>query len=244
MNNITLVTSIINTSNNPLSYSITRSFWTTEQRFEQTKKTIESVKKYIHNSKVFIVECSLLTASQRQYFIENTDYFLNLYDLQDDTIINKIVYSHSKSMGEGTMTIYALKYIFDNNIDFINLFKISGRYWLNDKFNYSFYDNHYDIFSPINKDLTSVFTCIYKLSKNTTFEWLCFLKNCEEHFENCVGFENLFGIFLISMIVKYKSETFNLQYKDNYNYNKENNYIKNPIGLNGYLSISNEFIDC
>ena len=78
MANLTLITSIINTPNTPLSYTNVRSIYTKDERFEQTKKTIQTVKEKIPNAKIFIVECSNLTQEQNEYFTQNSDYFLNL----------------------------------------------------------------------------------------------------------------------------------------------------------------------
>jgi len=61
MINLVLITSIVNTPNLPLSYTKTRSVFTTEERFTQTKKTILSVKEKIPNCKILIVECSKLS---------------------------------------------------------------------------------------------------------------------------------------------------------------------------------------
>ena len=47
----------------------------------------------------------------------------------------------SKSLGEGTMTNHAIKYLRQNNIYFDNFFKISGRYWLSDNFMYNNFNN-------------------------------------------------------------------------------------------------------
>ena len=225
ISNITLITSVINTSDQPLSYTDKRSFWTKEERYEQTKKTIESIRKYIPNTKILLVECSQLTENEIKYFVDNTDYFLNLYDLNNKTILEKIN-SPSKSMGEGTMTIYAIDFIFKNNIKFDNLFKISGRYWLNDKFNYMDYENKSNNIIKMTDDLTSIFTCLYKLNYETTFHWLKYLINSENDFINCIGFENIFGLFLL--------------YQNNKLFiNKE----EKPIGINGYISCANEYID-
>ena len=70
---------------------------------------------------------------QNEYLKNNCDYFLNLYE--NETLRNDI-YDISKSLGEGTMTYCALKNIVDKNIEFDNLIKISGRYWLSTNFNY------------------------------------------------------------------------------------------------------------
>jgi hypothetical protein len=225
--NITLITSVINTSSNPLSYTNTRSFWTKEERYEQTKKTIESVRKYIPNNRILLMECSQLTESEKKYFIENTDYFLNLYDFNDPLILERIN-SRSKSMGEGTMTIYAIEFILKNNIKFDNFFKISGRYWLNYKFNYvDYHNNKNTIIKMLDNDLTSIFTCLYKLNYTTTYNWLKYLINSEDSFANCHGFENIFGLFLLTQ-----------DKNDQIFINKQKH-----IGINGYISCANEYID-
>ena len=50
MNNLVLITSVICTTNNPLSYINTRSIYSHEERFEQTKKTIQTIREKIPNS--------------------------------------------------------------------------------------------------------------------------------------------------------------------------------------------------
>jgi hypothetical protein len=224
MKNVTLITSVIDTSKNKLSYTNIRSFWTKEQRFEQTKKTIYSVKQFIPNNKILLVECSLLTEDEKTFFTENTDYFLNLYDLNDKRILERIN-SNSKSMGEGTMTMFGLDFLLNNNIEFDNLFKLSGRYWLNDNFNYNFYDNNFSSVCKIYDNFESVFTCLYKLNKEMTKNWLEYLKSSENDFINCVGYENIFGSFTKS------------QKMENYL------FMVRPLGLNGFISICNEYID-
>ena len=56
--NLVLITSVVCTPNIPLSYINTRSCYTHDERFEQTKKTIKTIKEKIPNLKIFIVECS------------------------------------------------------------------------------------------------------------------------------------------------------------------------------------------
>ena len=125
--------------NKPLSYINTRSIYTHQERFEQTKKTIQSIREKIPIVKIFIVECSNLDDEQNEYLKNNCDYFLNLIN-QPDKVEN--IYSISKALGEGTMTIEAINYIKENNIEFDNLFKITGRYWLSNNFNYKNFENN------------------------------------------------------------------------------------------------------
>jgi hypothetical protein len=133
------------------------------------------------------------------------------------------MFSLSKSMGEGTMTILALNYLLKNNIPFDNIFKISGRYWLNDSYNYKSYNNDFTCIHNIHNDSTNAFTCFYKLSKTDAIKWLDFLINSENDFIHCVGFEIIFAKFL---------KTIN-----------DVNIIEGVVGINGYVTVSGDYIN-
>ena len=193
--NITLIPSIIDTPNKPLSYHHTRSVYTKQERFEQTKTTIESVRSRIPNNKIMVIECSPLTEEESQFFLENTDIFINLYDLPDKSYIEKI-HSYSKSMGEGTMTIYALEYLLTNKIEYDTLYKLSGRYRLNDKFAYEKYNNNEQVLVQYYCDKECASTILYKLPKIYSLKWYAFLQNANHYFVHCYGYENIFAMFL------------------------------------------------
>jgi len=218
MNNLVLITSVICTQNTPLSYTNDRSVYTHEERFQQTKRTIETIKQKIPNSKIIIVECSNLSFDKEDYLKKNSDYFLNLYN--EEKIRNNI-YGKSKSLGEGTMTFCALKYIIDNNIDYNNLIKISGRYWLSEKFDYNKFNNNNIVIKYIDNNKDNVFTALYQLPRESIMNFKIFLENKFTEMINCIGYEVLFAIFI-------KTESrmiINL----------------NPIGLEGYVSVAKEF---
>jgi len=220
MHNITLITSIIDTPNLPLSYWHTRSCFSKNERFEQTKKTIDSIRSYIPNSIILLVECSNLTIDESQYFIDNVDIFINMYDLLTENEINNTIYSSSKALGEATMTICGIKHLYTNNIHFDNLFKISGRYFFEPKFNYlQFIDNHNHFFK-IENNPNNCLTCFYKLNHKTSFEWLQFLQqNIQTSMmDGKLGYENIFAIFL--------------------NGNNSFVHMSSPIGISGFLSIT------
>ena len=218
MNDLVLITSVICTTNNPLSYTNNRSVYSHVERFEQTKKTIQTIREKIPNSKIFIVECSNLNEEMTNYLIKNSDYFLNLYN--NEQIRNNT--SHiSKSLGEGTMTLCALKFIIQNNIEFENLIKISGRYWLSEKFDYNKFNNNDIVIKYIENNKDNAFTALYKLPKSSCVNFMTFLESKFNDMINCIGFEILFAIFI-------KTE------------NKQK-IILEPIGLAGYVSVSNDF---
>ena len=201
--NLILVTSVINTPKKSLSYSKIRSVYSREERLEQTKKTINSIKHYIPDHKILLVECSDFTEDEEKYFNENCDYILNLWNNKE--LHNKI-FGISKSLGEGTMTINALEYIFQQKIEFNNLYKICGRYWLNEDFNYGVFNNSSDIFKKINNNINNIFTSFFKLTNKTAKILLLFLKKNENAMIQCIGYEVLFSNFLA--LLKYENIKF------------------------------------
>jgi len=193
--NITLITSIIHTPDLPLSYIKTRSIYSHEERFNQTKKTIETIREKIPNNKIFLIECSLLTQNETEYFQNTVDIFINIFDTHSENLISRM-FTKSKAMGEGTMTIFAINYLYASKIKFENMFKISGRYWLTENFHYENFDNNNVVVKYIDNDSTNTLTSLYKLPNKYIYEWYLFLLNSETDFQQCVGYENIFAKFI------------------------------------------------
>tara|TARA_B110000003_G_C16619080_1_gene522421 strand:- start:990 stop:1661 length:672 start_codon:yes stop_codon:yes gene_type:complete len=192
--NLVLITSVINTpNNNPWSYSSTRSVFNREERFDQTKKTIKSIKELIPNYKIIIVDCTDYTEEEKSFFLEECDYVLNLWERSD---LHNNFFGKSKALGEGTMTIEAIKYLQDKKIEFKNFFKISGRYWLSERFNYNKFNNNKLICHKINNDIGNIDTWLYKMPYSYINIWKEFLLKNIDLMINCIGYETLFGHFL------------------------------------------------
>ena len=200
MENLVLITSVINTPNNPLSYSETRSVFTRIERFEQTKKTIESIKEKIPNHKILLVECSDFNENEKIYFESTCNYILNLWN---DKNLHDLIFGKSKALGEGTLTIKAFEYIYNNKLIFDNLFKISGRYWLSDKFDFNNFNNNNLVFKKINNNIDNIFTALYKIPYNILEQLKLFLISNIQNMINCCGYEVLFAYFL--KLIKYKN---------------------------------------
>ena len=194
---ITLITSVINTPNTPLSYSKVRSVFTRKERFEQTKKTVQSIKENLPNSKIIIAECTHLNEEEKNFLDNNCDHILNLWEKKE---LHSNIFGKSKSLGEGTMTIEALKYINDKDIKYNYLYKISGRYWLNDNFKIDNIDNiEGNVFKRINNNEkkllrinnneNNIFTALYKINEQTVDKLLKFLINNKKSMENCIDYE-------------------------------------------------------
>jgi len=135
---IFVITSVINTGNNPWSYTGLRSCFTKEDRFEQTIETIQSIRNLNDNSKVMLVECSELDESMTNSLKDKVDYFLQTYD--DISVREACINSDKKGWGEIKKLQKGCEFIQQNDIQFNRLFKISGRYFLNLLFNKKNYD--------------------------------------------------------------------------------------------------------
>ena len=62
--NIVVITSVINIPDKPFSYTSTRSIFSKDERFEQTKYTISNLRNKIPCSKILLVECSELNEEE------------------------------------------------------------------------------------------------------------------------------------------------------------------------------------
>lgn len=217
MENIVLVTSIIKPPNTPLSYGV-RSVYTSEQRFQQTKLTIQSINEKIPDAKIFIIECSDLNEDEINYFSQNSTYFVNLYN---NVNLRNLMHSNSKSLCEGTMTISALDFLIQNNIQYDNLIKVSGRYYLSENFNINNFMNNDIVLKYIDNNTNNVFTGLYKIPKKYVENLNLFLKNSYNKMMSFIGYEVLFSEFIQTL----PGIKINI----------------NPIGLKGYVSVSNDF---
>lgn len=130
INDIVLITSVINTGNQPWSYTPNRSVYSPQERYEQTLQTIQSVKEHLPDAKIFLVECSDISSFEIK---DKVDYFLNLYE--NPEVRSACLETNKKGFGEAVQTKAALEYILEMQILFHRFFKISGRYFLNENFN-------------------------------------------------------------------------------------------------------------
>jgi len=185
-----LITSVIKTPPLPLSYTDTRSVFTPEERYNQTINTIESVRNKIPGVLICLVECSDLDTHHLLEITSRVDYFLNIFDNAE---LRSRVYSPSKSMGEGTMTIEALKYIGEQGIKYSSFYKISGRYSLTDSF---ILHESPIVVKPIDGNRGNISTLFFKLDMESVSEFYNFLMNHESDMKNCKGYEILFAEFI------------------------------------------------
>lgn len=206
MINLVYISSIIDPPNHiPFSWEKEpRSKYSKNERFEQTKKTISSVREKIPNCKIILIECSKLSKDENDYFNSHVDYFINLFDIKDYNYIYKYIYG-DKGYGERNMTIEVINYINDNNIIFDNFFKLSGRYFLNDYFDYNIFNNDKNIFL-CSCNYTWCITYIYKLNKLGLEQFLIFLISNEQYFITNTSLERCYMFFIEFLFINYFNE--------------------------------------
>lgn len=127
--NLVIITSVIHTSSKPLSYA-ERSALTHEQRFLQTINSIRSIIIKIPNPYILLVEGSKLSDYEKQTL--KAEGCNEILDCSDE------LYEHingiHKSPAEVKILLFALDRI--NHKRFATISKLSGRYYLTDKFSW------------------------------------------------------------------------------------------------------------
>lgn len=198
--NVVIITSVCNIPNLPFTYSKTRSVFTHKQRYEQLKKTIQSIKQHIPNFYIILVEYSNFTDEQTNYLNSVCNTLINP---KRNTECDGYVYSKYKGLGELYQTRLALHYIHKNNIDVINMFKISGRYHYSDEFKFGIYDNDLMNFQKIQNKISNISTTGYKISKKYIQKFSDYINNinCKEEIINLHGsYEKFIGKYVIQNI--------------------------------------------
>lgn len=207
---LVLISSVINISNNRLSYIQTRSVYNKHQRFEQTLLTIKSLEK-IKNKKILFIEASDIPEFENE-IINKVDFYKNIY--KDDKI-KSMIDGPNKGIGESMSILEGIKDV-DLSL-YENIYKISGRYWLNDKFEYSLWHNNNTVLCE-NKKYKNILTVFYKINNKQYTQWLSMLKEiC-----NCIDVRGMETIFKEKM-----KDYFSIEH----------------IGIAGNLSISGVFWD-
>jgi uncharacterized protein YrzB (UPF0473 family) len=122
-----------------------------EERFNQTLATIENIREKVPNSYVLLFECSSrqIEEKQRDIFKEKADLFLEFYK---ESVLQQIyenleqrpeLITYGKSLLETRGLLNTLYQIKKHNLfnDSQRIFKLTGRYLLNDDFNIQDYQS-------------------------------------------------------------------------------------------------------
>lgn len=184
MKNLCIITSVINTSGNPLSYSSIRSIYNEAERFDQTKLTIDSVKNYIKNCEILFIESSQISSNYETDIEKMVDHYFRT----GEDIRSKIDGPH-KASGESSQIREGIKSI--DISKYSHIFKISGRYRLNDNFIFDDYMVDDNVFLET-EDGQRLATVFYKIFDKESY--IRALDECSESSGMLeLNFKNIFG---------------------------------------------------
>ena len=221
--NLIIITSILNCTNNPLSYCSKRSIFSFKTRFKQTINSINSIKKYIHNPHIVILDASNMTmhSNEENILRELVDEYYNFWSDDDNNIDNKLfrnaIEGEYKGLGEAMILLKGLKNIINNQ--YKNIYKLSGRYYLNDTFDFKQFDNlTYNIFSTWDNCSYSLCTIFYKICYKDINYYITILEKMLKELEKGNGIE----LCMFKYFIKNKK-------------------IINSLGVSGYLSTEGYF---
>jgi hypothetical protein len=129
------------------------SAYSEEQRFEQTLETIKSVREKVPNSYVILFECSSRSIEERHKDVlrKECDLFLEFYDepgmkaLYENIEKDSKYITYGKSLLETRGLMNTLYCIQQHNLfsDSQRVFKLTGRYTLNDYFDIKDYESKF-----------------------------------------------------------------------------------------------------
>jgi len=130
-----IITSVINTNNNiGWSYTPNRSTYTPNERFRDTLKSIQTIREKVPNSKIVLLEGRPIDLEMEREIIRLTDIYINF---KDDPWVLEAIDSTKKGLGELRKLIKGVEELQRRGVlkDVKRVFKLSGRYWLNNEFN-------------------------------------------------------------------------------------------------------------
>lgn len=160
MNDIFVITSVIDTGNLPWSYFPQRSLFSPEERVVQTVKTIESIRKYAQEgSKILLVEASN-HPSAISVLKDKCDYFLDLS--RDEETRKNCLESNCKGLGDSWLFFKGIEFLKNTIVPIFeaswrNIYKLSARYQMNEKYNVNNISNDLPTFKHHENDIYITF---------------------------------------------------------------------------------------
>lgn len=155
--NLVIVSSVINTCQAPLSYYPIRSVFDKHQRYSQTLQTLDSLSK-IQDKKIYFVECSEIPEFEDD-IKKRVDFYKNIYK-GNETVID----GPHKGVGEAVSLLSVPTDEYDN------VYKIAGRYYLTDDFDYTLWDND-ETMMWVDDANGWRLTTFYKINKKQNIQW-------------------------------------------------------------------------
>ena len=190
MNNVILITSAICTINKPLDYTESRSYFSHEQRYEQSLQTIISVRNKISNSYIIFIEGTKIPEYMEENISKNVDYYFNVSNIE-------WVYNCVNGLYKGQAEIASILAYFKSphydtyNHTFNSISKISGRYRLCTNFNFDYIEDsiilHIVNNNPHHYSNIWMSTMFYTIPKKLYIDFIKILEECFNHEETNKG---------------------------------------------------------
>lgn len=191
MKNI-IITSVINPPNTPLDYTNTRSVFSAEEREQQTINTINSIIKCLgYNINIIIVDCSIdqeKFGHEIKKHLRNNDLYINSWSEEN----KQIIFGENKGYGEILLIEEGLKHVkYDEEV-----FKISGRYYLDESFDFNTLESDCDFSCKargFHHTNMAALTTFYKVrNKNIMSMYVNFAKEVFKRYKNISAETTLF----------------------------------------------------
>jgi hypothetical protein len=179
---IFLITSVINTGSVPWNYSAVRSFFSPNERFEQTLRSIQSIKDLCDNNLIVLAECSDIPEEWEDQLRSQVDIFLQLKE--DEEVKNACLNSEKKGYGEVCQTLRAVESIKKAGVVFNRLFKLSGRYWLNEHFKKDIFSTECYTFQEFTLNRSGFCTVLYSVPSSLFDEFTRIVDECSMFYKN------------------------------------------------------------
>lgn len=103
------------------------------ERFEQTANTVKSIQKYCPNGKIYVVDVST-EPGYEEYLRKLNELGADVLYIGNHPVVREYSKNGMKSQGELTALTVFLDWFERNKVEAKRIYKISGRYELNDNF--------------------------------------------------------------------------------------------------------------
>jgi len=205
-----------------------------EKRFEQTIETIESIDKYCPSNEKFMFDASP-NAPKTEYFDELNKLKVNILYCGQEPAVKHFSDRGARSVAECISFGIFLDWYKENKVESKRIYKISGRYKVNDNFvlDHPLYKDSFvfstalDSWMPKNKQIESGVEKLYRL------RFWHMDASCLETFHN-----KMKDIF--NDCAKYNIDVEHSYYK---NLHKEKVFEVDKIGVCGNIAPTGEYID-
>jgi len=223
--NIILLSSSIVTSDKPLSYTDIRSGFCSKERLQQTIKNINIIRYKIPDSAIILIDATKLPEDYKEILNDIVDQYIDISnDEEQYKFANE---SPLKGVAECKQLLKGLDYITEYE-NAINIFKISGRYFLSKSFKYENFNLDKVYFKTIPK------SCIFYEPVPACYTFL---------FKVPFKYKNKFKLALQKSIVKGLENKKSVETILPYEFDSEIVIYDAILGVSGYVGPSKVYLD-